>query len=203
MTQSGRSADALPDTFSSPFNRKISVPDSDLKMTAFDTDKFQKASWLREAPTTSGLRPSSNKDLTLHVDSLRCDRKNEISSDEIRLLGFWSTRDGATSGFVLKDFAFAQAGESQDAHLSIELANFASDQILFVVLYEEDHPPIDPNDSIGLIAIFPDLSVNAFAGDLGKPSEPESARYLSPKPLTISLDAGRDGQYSFVVRVDS
>ena len=171
-------------------------------MTAFDIESFRKATWLREPPEISVLGAASFSEFTLHVERLTCERKNELSNDEIGLLGFWSTRDGDPSGPILQGFAFSTAGQSQDPKLSIGLANFASDQILFLLLFEEDEPPIDPHDMLGLIAVFPNLSINVFVGDIGMRSRPEAAKVIPGKPTTVQFDAGSKGQYSTAIRID-
>ncbi len=162
---------------------------------------FPKATWLTDYPHSKLGGRSLPSDSVLHVESLECVRKNELSKDEISLLFLWSTTGGELSGLVTRDFEFGRSDEVQPVNSELQLDRLSDGNVLIVLLYERDAPPLDPHDPIGAISIFPNESYAVFPGDFRKPSRPEPARLSFGRPFEVLLDAGRNGAYRLALHV--
>jgi len=162
---------------------------------------FPKARWLTEYPRSRLGGRSLPSDSLLQIESLQCVRKNELSKDEISLLLLWSTTEGQVSGLVTREFEFSRADEVQPVKFELQLDRLSNGEVLILLLYERDAPPMDPHDPIGAISIFPNETYAVFIGDFRKPSHPEPIRLSTGRPFEVLLDAGRNGAYQLALHV--
>ena len=163
---------------------------------------FPKAHWLRDYPQSRFGGRSLDSGAVLRLGSLTCDRKNELSNDEILLLMLWSTVDGDLSGLVTKEFTFGSVGESQFINLKLQLDRLASGDVLTMFVYEMDTPPLDPHDPVGAVSFFPNETYSVFAGDFRKPGAPIVNPLTVGRQLEVQLDAGRNGSYRMALAVE-
>ena len=161
---------------------------------------LSEAKWLWEYPHSKlgsrGIEPEA----TLHILSLTCDRKNELSADEILLELIWVSPEGVASGAIEKGLRFKRTSEKQSVDLTVQLGPLANGQVLVVLVSEEDSPPLDPDDPIGAISFFPNQRFAVFEGDFTKPATPMSEPFKYLGESTLTLDAGRGGRYSLTVQ---
>ena len=162
---------------------------------------FPKAHWLTDYPRSRLGSRSLPSDSVLRVESLECVRKNELSKDEISLLFLWSTTGGELSGLVTRDFEFSGSGEVQPVKSELQLNRLSDGDVLIVLLYERDTPPLEPHDPIGAISLFPNETYAVFPGDFRKPARPEPVRLGVGRPFDVLLDAGRDGAYRLTFHI--
>lgn len=168
-----------------------------------DSDSWNwlsKANWLWEYPHSKLGSRGVEPEATLHISSLTCDRKNELSADEILLDLIWVTPEGKVSGAVGKGLRFTRTGQKQTVDLTVQLGPLASGQVLVVLVYEEDSPPLDPHDPIGAISFFPNQRLAVFEGDFTKPATLMSEPFNYLGESTLTLDAGSDGRYSLAIQ---
>ena len=158
------------------------------------------AKWLWEYPHSKLGSRGVEPETALHISSLTCERKNEVSADEILLELIWVSPEGEASGAVGKGLRFKRANETQPVDLTVELGPLSNGQVLVVLVYEEDSPPLDPDDRIGAISFFPNQRFAVFEGDFTKPATPMSEPFNYLGESTLTLDAGRDGRYSLTIQ---
>ena len=94
-----------------------------------DAKWFSKTDWLRTQPQVRTEDQCIGSDAIVRIESICCERINEISKDEIRLLGFWSTADGEISGIMQQSFNFKWKNESQLVDLAIQLDSLAEKNV--------------------------------------------------------------------------
>ena len=164
-------------------------------------DWFPEAHWLRDYPRSKmGNRPLG-AGAVLRLETLSCERKNELSKDEISFLVLWSKVDGDLSGLVTKDLVFGRPGETNPLGLELQLDRLWDGDVLIVLVYERDTPPLDPHDPIGAVSFFPKETYSVFPGDFRKPGVVATNHLMVGRPTEILIDGGRNGSYRLAFSV--
>ena len=157
---------------------------------------FSKADWLRQEPSVRVEKTRLGTKSVLHIKSIACIKKNDFSREEVVIFGFWSTKNGDISGQLRKEVIFRRKGETQNAELNIPIGELLKGSIFFLMFYEEDAAPLDPDDSIGAIALFGNQSIAVYVGDFRKQSKPKKIGMVFGKTMKIDLNAKAAGHYA-------
>ncbi len=139
------------------------------------------------------------KDVRLLLKSMSCVRKNEISKDEIVILGFWLLENNETisiDGIIHLGNDFTEEGEVFSMNLSIPLGCDSDRATFCFMVYEEDTPILlDPHDPIGLAAFHKNSTVSVYKGDFRVKNDPLAYALTISESNEIEFDAGDNGCY--------
>lgn len=143
--------------------------------------------------------PENIAEVNLNLDSLSCVRKNEISADEITILGFWLIgRDDEVSieGVILTGSKFKSAGDRFDVNLCIPIIPNAESATFCFMVYEEDAPILlDSHDPIGLVTFHQNAGINVYSGDFRAVDNPRSFAFDFKSGQEAVLGEKGDGCY--------
>ena len=135
----------------------------------------------------------------LKIKSLSCIRKNELSTDEIVILGFWLLEHNGEiniEGIIHLSHKFSEEGEEFTIGLTIPLIPDRDNATFCFMVYEKDIPILfDQHDPIGLVTFHQNGSTSVYQGDFRSNEHPLTYAFNFSRSNEIELDAGDDGCY--------